>query len=381
MKKFLLALMLVGVAWAQQPTNKKESKYSFTTVKDVEKTEVPNQHRTGTCWSFSSLSFFESELLRMGKGKQALSEMFIVRHTYLDKGDLYVRWNGKINYGEGGAFHDVAHVWKKYGIMPEEAYKGLSYGEENHNHGELSKVLQAMLDAVVSNPNRRLSTSWKAAYQAVVDAYLGAVPQKFTYQGKEYTPQSYSASLGLNPDDYIEISSYTHHPFYSTFELEVPDNWLHRQVYNVPLEDFKKIAYNALDNGYSIAWAADVSEKGFGWKHGMAVVPATPFDKMSEEEKEKVWSEKCDEVTVTQQMRQEGYDRYETTDDHGMHITGYAKDQNGKQYFIVKNSWGPTSNECDGYMYASEAYFLLKTMDIMIHKDALPKDIRKKLGL
>lgn len=376
-----LFLLSGGLLWAQPLTNKKDSKYAFTVVKDVEKTDVKNQHRTGTCWSFSGLSFFESEIMRMGKGKHTLSQMFIVRHTYQDKAERYVRWNGHINFSAGGAFHDVTYVMKNYGIVPYEVYNGLSYGESKHNHGELDKVLKGYVDAVVSNPNRRLSTSWLNGLKGVLDAYLGAVPQKFTYQGKEYTPKSYAASLGINPDDYIELSSYSHQPYYQSFVLEVPDNWLHGRVYNLPLEDFKKVAYHALDNNYSIGWAADVGETGFNWKNGLALMPKKSWEEMSKEEKEEVWNTPVPQATITAEMRQEAYDRYETTDDHGMHITGYVKDQNGDRYFIVKNSWGADSNECDGYMYASEAYYLYKTMDIMIHKDALPNDIRKKLGL
>ncbi|MBX3101837.1 MAG: aminopeptidase [Bacteroidetes bacterium] len=379
---FIGLFLLTGLfAWAQPLTNKKDSKYAFSVVKDVEKTDVKNQHRTGTCWSFSGLSFFESEIMRMGKGKHSLSQMYIVRHTYQDKADRFVRWNGHINFSAGGAFHDVSYVIKNYGIVPFEVYNGLNYGETKHMHGELDKVTKAYVDAVVSNPNRRLSTAWKTGYNGILDAYLGAVPQKFTYQGKEYTPKTYAQSLGINPDDYIELTSYSHQPYYESFVLEVPDNWLHGRVYNVPLEDLKRIAFHALDNNYSIGWAADVGETGFSWKNGLALMPKKSWDEMSKEEKEEVWNSPVAQATITPEMRQEAYDRYETTDDHGMHITGYVKDQNGDRYFIVKNSWGSDSNECDGYLYASEPYFLYKTMDIMIHKDALPKDIRKKLGL
>lgn len=385
MKKIIslcaLCALTLGSLWAQPQTNKEGSNYSFTVVKQVDKSLVPNQYRTGTCWSFSTLSFFESELMRMGKGRQALSEMFVVRHTYMDKAERYVRWGGHINFSAGGAFHDVAYVWKNYGMVPEAVYSGLQYGEAKHNHSELDQALKAFLDVIVKNPNHRLTTSWKDAVNGILDAYLGPIPKTFTYEGKEYTPKSYAASLGLNPDDYVELSSFTHHPFYQPFTLEVPDNWLQGQVYNVPVEEMTTLAFDALDAGYSLAWGADVSDKGFNWKAGLALAPAEDWEVLTASTETDVWANPTPQAKITQEQRQAAFDRYELTDDHGMHITGYAKDQNGDRYFIVKNSWGTESNECDGFFFASEAYFALLTMDYMVHKDALPKALRKKLGL
>ncbi|BDD09729.1 aminopeptidase [Fulvitalea axinellae] len=375
-----VALFAFGTASAQKTVkNKKDGAYTFTILKNNDAHAVQNQNRTGTCWSFSSLSFFESELARMGKGDYHLSEMFVVRNTYMDKSDRYVRMNGFLNYGPGGAFHDVRNVIRDHGMVPESVYGGLNYGFDKHNHGEMDEVLLGMVKAVVKNKSRRLTDSWKPAISSTLDAYLGEAPKTFEVDGKEYTPESYAKESGLNPDDYVELTSYTHHPFYSKFIIEVPDNWAWDEVYNLPIDEFMAVMENAIEEGYTIAWAADVSEKGFSHKNGLAVVP--DFDAMSKKEKEKMWDNVIPELKITQEMRQKAFDDYRTTDDHGMHITGLAKDQDGKKFYIVKNSWGDESNECGGYFYASENFVKYKTMDIMIHKDAIPKNIRKKLGL
>lgn len=371
--------------------NKKDGNYFFTIKKDIEVNEVQNQSRTGTCWSFSALSFVESELIRLGKGKHKLSEMYIVRKAYEDKAENYVRMHGTANFSQGGAFHDIPHVIKKYGIVPQEVYQGLNYGLENHNHSEMEAVLKGMLDGVIANKQNKLTTSWKKAFNAVLDSYLGAVPENFTYKGKSYTPMSFAKSLELNMDDYVIITSFTHHPYYENFVLEVPDNWIWEQAYNVPLDEMMDVMKGAMNNGYGIGWAADVSEKGFSFRDGLAIVPVDEDALKTKGKDNKNFSDAGaikegtqfdspgPEITVTQEMRQEAFDNYLTTDDHGMHLTGLVTDQKGNEYFIVKNSWGTDYNDCDGYFYASMPYVALKTMNFMIHKDALPKSLQKKM--
>ncbi len=369
--------------------------YEFKDIKRLPTTSVKNQYRSGTCWSFSALSFLESEMLRKGKKDPDLSEMFVVRNCYSDKAKRTVRMHGHLNFGGGGAFHDALYVLKKYGAVPEEAYKGLTIGEEKHIHGEMDQVLKDYVDGVVKNKNRKLTPVWHQGFEGLLDVYLGKYPEKFKYKGKEYTPKSFAKEVvGLNPDDYVEITSFSHHPFYSKFILEVPDNWLWGEAYNVPLNDFKKIISNAIDNGYTVAWASDVSENGFSYSNGIAVVPNNTKEDLADTERSK-WDQLSrnkknellynlkapgKEKTITQEMRQKEFDNFLTTDDHGMHIIGKAKDQNGTLYYIVKNSWD-TDNLYDGYFYASEAFVVFKATNIMVHKDAIPKEIRKKLKL
>ena len=392
----LFAVVLSMAVFAQD--EKKEAAepegYQFEMIKQLPATPVKDQYRSGTCWSFSGLSFLESELIRMGKGELDLSEMFIVRQAYSEKAKRTVRMHGNLNFGGGGAFHDVTLVWDKFGIVPEEAYKGLEIGEDNHIHGEMDKVLDSYVEGVIKNRNKKLTPVWHKAFDNILDAYLGDYPETFTYDGKEYTPESFAKELGLDMNDYVEISSYTHHPFYEQFILEVPDNWAWGQVYNLPMDEMMKVIDNSLEEGYTVAWASDVSEKGFAYRKGIAVVPEANTEEMSDSEMLK-WQEmsakekqaqlyKLDkpgkEKTITQELRQEAYDNYQTTDDHGMHITGMAKDQNGNKYYYVKNSWAE-SNKYDGYFYASVPFVQYKTMCVMVHKDAIPKNIKKKLGL
>lgn len=387
------SLFLVQFQLYAQDTlrNKKNGKYFFTIQKDIEATEVQNQSRTGTCWSFSALSFIESELIRTGKGKHKLSEMYVVRKAYEDKAERYVRMHGNSNFGQGGAFHDIPYVIKKYGIVPQEAYVGLNYGLEKHNHSEMEAVLKGILDAVIANKQQKLTTSWKKAFNAVLDSYLGEVPENFTYNEQSYTPQDFAKSLALDMDDYIVIGSYTHHPFYEDFALEVPDNWIWEEIENVPLEEMMNLMTNAIKNGFSIGWAADVSEKGFSFRDGLAIVPEnedalkakgkdnTHFNDAGAVKEGTQFDTPGIEKKITQEMRQVAFDNYLTTDDHGMHLTGLVIDQNGNEYFIVKNSWGTESNYCDGYFYASMAYVAYKTINFMVHKDALPKSLLKKL--
>jgi bleomycin hydrolase len=366
--------------------------FTFTDVKVVKTTPIRDQNQSGTCWCFSTNSFLEEEMLRKGGKEVNLSEMFVVRQCYLDKARKYVRMDGKVNFSQGGAAHDVPYVLEKYGAIPEEVYKGLNYGEDNHVHGELESALKAYLDAIIRVPNKRLSTAWESGFNAILDAYFGPVPESFTYEGKTYTPKTFAASLNLNPDDYIEVTSFTHHPFYKPFALEVADNWLWGSMQNVPLDELKAIVDNAIENGYPVAWGADVSEGGFKWRKGYAVIPVEKGSKdltgtelarwvqlSDKDRRDERYDIKgpVDEITVTQESRQEMFDRKETTDDHGMVIVGKAVDQNGNRYYKVQNSWD-TNQLYNGYIYVSEPYFLAKTMDIMVNRNAVPKDIAKK---
>lgn len=381
-------------AQADKKTEEVKTPYQFTAVNDLSATSVKDQYSSGTCWSFAGIGFLESELLRMGKGEYDLSEMWIARHAYHDKADKYVRLHGKGNFSQGGATHDVFNAVREYGIVPEEVYSGLQYGTAKHEHSEVEAVLKGYMDAVVTNPNGRLSTAWLDGVDGILDAYLGEVPETFIYNGKEYTPQSFAEELGLNMDDYVSITSFTHHPFYTQFAVEVPDNWAWGLSYNVPLEEMMEIIDNALLNGYSVEWAADVSEPGFQYSKGFAVIPAGTSNEASDLEWAK-WetmssnsrramiakaTEPIEEMEITQELRQEGYDNYETTDDHGMLITGIFTDQNGNTFYKVKNSWD-VSNIYDGYFFASAPFVAYKTMNIVVHKNAIPKDIRKELGI
>jgi len=394
----LAMTLFVGFGLAQEKGDKKEKEkkgYEFKVVKEVPATSVKNQYRSGTCWSFSGLAMLESELLRLDKGDYDLSEMFVVRNAYQDKAEKYVRWHGKINFSGGGGFSDVTMCYQDFGMVPESVYDGLVIGEELHTHGEMDAVLNAYVDAVLKNKNRKLSPVWLTGLGCMLDAYLGVYPSTFEYEGTEYTPESFAKMLGLDMSNYVELTSYTHHPFYSTFVLEIPDNWMHSYVYNFPLDELMEVFDNAIDKGYSIAWGADVSDKGFSWKNGVAIVPDADLEDMSGTEKERweaLTTKEKDkslysfdgpgaEKAVTQEMRQEAFDNFETTDDHGLLITGTAKDQDGNMYYIVKNSWGTTGNDYKGYLYTSVPFARYKTMSIMLHKDAIPKDIREKLGL
>jgi len=394
----LLASVILGSVCANaQDSTKVDStavdSFKFTIVKQNKITPVKNQASSGTCWSFSALGFFEAELLRMGKPEVDLSEMFVVHHSYADKADKYVRMNGSINFAGGGSFYDVLYVLKNYGIVPESAMTGLNYGEEKHKHAELDALTGAYVKVIVANPNKKISTAWKSGFNGILDAYLGVCPTEVKVDGKKQTPLVYAQSLGLNMDDYVSLTSFTHHPFYTKFAIEIPDNWRWAESYNLPLDEFKSVFENAIDKGFTIAWGSDVSEKGFTRK-GIAVDPETKVDNMpgsdqakwlniSDKDREaKIYKKEGPqaEVKVTQEIRQAGYDNYQTTDDHGMVIYGTAKDQNGVKYYVVKNSWG-TDNKYKGTWYASETFVMHKTINILVHKDALPKELLKKLGI
>jgi len=370
-----------STAIAQTKTNKEGSQYVFTIEKQIGTTDVKNQGSTGTCWSFSSLSFLESEIERNGKGPVNLSEMYIARKAYEMKADKYIRMMGKTNFSEGGAFHDVMNVIRQYGLMSDASYTGLVYGQKRYNHGEMEKIMTDLLNTSLQMKEGHLNPAWKKALNGVLDAYLGEVPMNVSVNGKTMSTKDYATSLGINADDYIELSSFTHHPFYKPFVLEVPDNWAWNMVYNLPLNELEQTVEYALANNYSIAWAADVSEKGFSFKNGLAIVPDKDWDDIKKEERDEMMIKPTAQMKITPEIRQQGFDNLTTQDDHGMHIVGTAKDQLGSRYYIVKNSWGDDSNECGGYFYCSASYLLYKTTCIMVHKNGIPAAISKKLGL
>ncbi len=357
--------------------------FQFETVVDLEATPVKNQGRSGTCWSYATTGFVESEMLRMGKDPVDISEMFTVRMVYRDKGEKYVRLHGHLNFAQGGALPDVMYVLKHYGAVPQEVYEGLDYGTDINNHGELEGVLKAQLDQVIKNKNGKITPVWKEAFEATLDAYLGEYPSEFEYKGKSYTPRSFADDyIGIDPKDYVQLTSFTHHPMHEEVMIQVPDNWAWGKAYNVSLDEMMSALNNALDESYPVAWATDVSEKGFSLKNGVAIVPAKPFAKMSAEERANMFDGPQAEMEISAENRQMAYDNYETTDDHGMLITGKVKDQEGGTYYIVKNSWGERDNDFrPGYINASDAFVRYKTIGIMMHKDALPKKLRKSLGL
>ena len=394
MKK-LLTIAAMGMICLSGMAQEAKEGFEFTVVKENPITSIKNQNRAGTCWSYSGLAFIESELLRMGKGEHDLAEMFIVHNTYLDRADKAVRTHGDISFSQGGSFYDVLFAMKNYGLVPEtEMLPGVMYGETLSNHNELSAVSDAVVAAIAKQKSLQKNANnellWKKAIQAVHDIYLGARPEKFTYNGKEYTPKSFAESLGLNADDYVSLTSYTHHPFYSSFVLEIQDNWRWSQSYNLPIDELMEVFDNAIMKGYTIAWGSDVSEDGFS-RNGVAVLPDADkaqelsgsdmarWLKMKPEEK-KLNTKPQPQKWCTQEERQAAYDNFETTDDHGMQIYGIAKDQMGNEYYMVKNSWGK-SGTYEGIWYASKAFARYKTMNIVVHKDALPKAIAKKLGI
>ena len=398
MKKILtasaLSLLCVSGIAQEQP---KDEGFVFTTVKELPITSVKNQNRAGTCWCYSTMAFLEAELLRMGKGEYDFSEMFIVHNTYLDRADKAVRTHGDISFSQGGSFYDVIYGMKQFGLVPEaEMRPGVMYGDTLSNHTELTAVSDAVVAAIAKGRLSKLQSDndgkmlWKKSIEAIHDIYLGERPEKFTYNGKEYTPKSFYESTGLNPDDYVSLTSYTHHPFYSQFVLEIQDNWRWALSYNLPIDELMQVFDHAIMNGYSIAWGSDVSEAGFT-RNGIAVMPDAEkaqelsgsdmarWLKMKTEEKQ-LNTKPQPQKWCTQEERQLAYDNWETTDDHGMLIYGIAKDQEGNDYYLVKNSWGK-SGKYDGIWYASKAFVRYKTMNILVHKNALPKDIAKKLGI
>ena len=388
MKRSLFALAAIMLSLSAVAQEVKQDKPEFTVVKQAPVTSVKNQYRSGTCWCYSALSFVESEIIRQKGIEVDLSEMFVVNHAYFDRAVKYIRLDGKLGFSAGSSFGDVFEVIKSYGIVPQDVYSGMNYGTELPVQGELDAVLEGFVKALVTNPNRKLTPAWKPAFQGILDAYLGEIPATFKAEEKAFNPLTYRDYLGINTDDYINLTSFTHHPFYEPFIIEVCDNWRWGSAYNLPIEELMEVMYNAVENGYTIAWGADVSEKGFT-RSGIATVPDFE-NKVTAGSDQERWvgksetgkeeSAPAEEKVITQEMRQLAYDNKETTDDHGMHIYGLAKDQNGNPYFIVKNSWG-NAGDYEGIWYASDAYVRYKTLNIVVHKDALPKSIKKKLGI
>lgn len=389
MKTLILSCMLACSATAVFGQG-----YQFTEVVTVPATPVKNQAATGTCWCFATASFMESELLRMGKGTYDLSEMFIVRQKYMNQlQDNYLR-RGDGNIGQGSLSHTFMNAYRQVGIVPEEVYTGIHYDSKNHNHSELVRYMHAIADVAVKAKQR--SPEYYKLIDNLFDTYLGKLPEKFTYKGKEYTPKSFAESLGLNMDDYIELTSFTHQPYYVKFDVEVPDNWEHSLMYNLPLDEMMQTVDHALNNGYTVCWDGDVSEKGFSFTNGVAINPEVKkvedlsntdrarFEKLGEKERlEEVfkYERPYPEIKVTPEVRQAGFESFVTTDDHLMHLTGIAKDQNGTKYYITKNSWGTDRNKFNGYLNMSESFVRAKTIYVMVHKDAIPKAIKTKLGV
>ena len=397
MKKMLvLALVALITLGAVAQTKKDVKKPVFTTIKELPITSIKNQNRSGTCWAYSTLSFFESEILKKTGKTYDLCEMFIANKDYMDRAIVKVRMHGDCQFSQGGAAEDVLNVIKIYGISPENAMPlpGTMTGDSLANFNEFFEVMTPYVEAVSKSNAKKMSNQWKKGLQGILDSYLGACPEEFVYEGKTYTPKSFAASLGLDWNDYVSITSYTHHPFYTAFPVEVQDNWRGGRSYNVPIDEMMRIIDNALDKGYTVAWGGDVSEEGFT-RNGLALAYDTKkaqeltgsdqarWLKLSPAQKKNAIDSlgvDAPEIVPTQEMRQEGFDNWELTDDHGMHIYGVAKDQNGKEYYMVKNSWGETG-AYKGTWYMSKAFIAAKTMDFMINKNAIPKDIRKKLGI
>lgn len=368
--------------------------YDFTVTDSVAVTPVKNQASSGTCWCFATASFLESELLRKGKGEHDLSEMFIVRQKLLNQlNDNYLR-RGRGNIGQGSLSHTFLNAYNQVGIVPEEVYSGINYDSPRHNHGEMMAMLEAV--AGVALKAKKRSPQYDAMVKSVLDTYLGPLPETFTYRGKTYTPKSFAESLGINTSDYVELTSFTHHPYYESFELEVPDNWEHARQYNLPLDELMDVIDGALRSGYSVCWDGDVSERGFRFANGVAINPDVrdlsrysaadsavfaPLTEAQRLDSVMTFSRPYPEIVVTPEVRQEGFESFVTTDDHLMHLTGLAKDQNGTKYYVTKNSWGTDRNGFGGYLNMSESFVRAKTIYVMLHKDALPVALRKRLGI
>ena len=400
MKKLLTFALLALIATGAQAAKKKEAvnknKPVFTVIKENPITSIKDQNRSGTCWAYSTLSFFESEILKKSGKTYDLCEMFVANKNYMDRATMTVRMHGDVSFSQGGSAYDVYYVLKNYGICPEDAMPlpGTMYGDSLANFNEFFDVMTPYVEKIAKSDSKKLTPAWKNGLQGIIDAYLGKCPENFNYEGKNYTPKTFAESLGLDWNDYVSITSYTHHPFWSEFAVEVQDNWRWPMSWNVPMDDMMRIIDNAIMNGYTIAWGGDVSEDGFT-RDGLAIAydkkkvqslagsDAARWLKLSSsQKKEKIDSlgVNAPEVVPTQKMRQEAYDNWETTDDHGMQIYGIAKDQNGREYYMVKNSWGEYGDH-KGTWYMSKNFIAYKTMDFVVNKNAIPKDIRKKMGI
>ncbi len=378
----------------KQKSQKIDTAYVFTDLQLVPVTPIDNQSSSGTCWSFAGTGLLESEALRQGKDTLNLSEMWIVRHTYLDKAIKYARTHGTSSFSAGANTHDVMTILRRHGLVPQEAYAGLRYSRDSiHRHGELDAVLAGYMSAVVKAPNRTLSPVWQDGLNGILDAYLGKCPETFTYKGKEYTPASFAEAMGLRADDFVSFTSFTHHPFYTRFAVEIPDNWAWEPAANVPVDELIQIIDTALAQGYAVNWSADVSEKGFRFNEGFAIIPVDTPEEVAGSDmahwtgltKEQLArmsrriTGPMPEKNITQAMRQEAFDNYETTDDHGMVLVGVARDQWGNKFYKVKNSWGERGRY-KGFFYVSEPYVRYKTMNIMVNRAAVPASIANKFS-
>ncbi|MBS3805884.1 MAG: aminopeptidase [Bacteroidales bacterium] len=366
---FVLTLLIGNPARSQEDNQT----YEFTDVVRLETSPVKDQQSSGTCWCFATVSFLETELLRKGQPEHDLSEMYLVRHTYMQKAKDYVRFHGHNNFNQGGQAHDAITELEQHGIVPEKVYPGLEYGTEEHRHGEVVSVMSGYLESLIEKRRGPLTTAWDDAFAQTLDTYFGEAPEKFEYKGETYTPATFAESLDLDYEDYVELTSFTHHPWYSAFDLEVPDNWAHKKYHNLPLNELVEVMDHSLQQGYSIVWDGDVSSEGFSHGSGVAVVPAGEHSHFKEHP--------ADEMKITQELRQKQFNNQTMTDDHLMHLTGLVEDQNGTRYYVTKNSWDTDSNAFDGFLNMSEPYIRLNTVAIMVHKDAIPEDIAEKLGL
>ena len=374
----LVVLMTTGAFAEEKKDSVNKNKPVFTTIKENKITSIKDQNRSGTCWDYSTLSYFEAEILKKTGKTYDLCESFVANKTYMDRAIQVVRLHGDCQFSQGGSAYDPLYCLQHYGICPENAmpFPGSLYGDSLNNFNEFFSILEPYVAAVAKSSASKISKQWKVGFQGVLDAYLGECPKSFKYEGKTYTPKTFAASLGLNFDDYVTITSYTHHPFWTQFAVEVQDNWRLPLSWNVPMEDMMRIIDNALENGYCIAWGGDVSEEGFTrdmarWLKLTRTQKTSMLDSLG-----------CTvpEIVPTQEMRQERFDNWELTDDHGMLIFGIAKDQNGKEYYMVKNSWGETG-DYKGIWYMTKNFIAANTMDYMVNKNAIPKDIRKKMGI
>ena len=372
-----VVVVLTSLVLTQPGLLAAQGQFQFEDDVRIETTSVKNQARTGTCWSFASTSFLETELIRMGREPVDISEMYFVRMNYAEKVENYLRYHGSAALGQGSLAGDVMRAVRRHGIVPEAVYPGQEYAGEGHDHSELHRVLKASADAVLES--RTLSTVWPDAIAGVLDAYLGDPPEEFTWQGRRYTPQTFAEHLGLSPDDYVELTSFAHHPFDTWFAIEIPDNWAHNPSYNVPLDEMMAVIDRALENGFSVDWDGDVSERSFCHANGVAVLPTVPYEARDQEDRGRICTVPEPEVDVTQELRQAWFDDHTSTDDHLMHLVGIAHDQNGTKYYLTKNSWGETG-VLDGFLYMSEAFVRAKTISITVHRDALARELQRRVG-